>query len=275
MTLQCTAHVVTGLMILAASVAFGQAPAAPSGEPQEPEVSSEPPPSAEQLGFMIAIPVPEERKHVEKFEIPELAGARPATGSNLVAGRLPRPLVDYLVKAGAVSQKLSIFENGLVSVRVTGVGGEVRKKVILPEDALAEFRKWLNPSQLALAEPSDPGVSSSVSILRVYDDSGNVTERRFNPSTVNGAQLTRQKLLLEDLLQTIAEDREVTNSLANYRPAVGDRLIGDDRKIYEVTGLVKNGAIIELRSLSEPVTRYVSADDLPKQFVSARRKASH
>ena len=47
------------------------------------------------LGGAIAIPLTErDRKKLKKYEIPELADCRQAIGSQLIDGRLPKPLVD-------------------------------------------------------------------------------------------------------------------------------------------------------------------------------------
>jgi len=59
------------------------------------------------LGGAIAIPLPErERKKLAKYDIPELAGARQAIGSQRIDGRLPKPLVDYSVTGADIYQRL-------------------------------------------------------------------------------------------------------------------------------------------------------------------------
>ncbi|HEY8849553.1 MAG TPA: hypothetical protein VIO12_09685, partial [Thermoanaerobaculia bacterium] len=57
------------------------------------------------LGGAIAVPLPEaDRKRLEKYEIPELAGSRQALGSQLVGGELPKPIIDYIAKDANVQQ---------------------------------------------------------------------------------------------------------------------------------------------------------------------------
>src|SRR5438067_11751015 len=71
------------------------------------------------LGGAIATPLPEaERKKLQKYDLPELAGSTQALGSQLIDGTLPRPLVDYIVQDAKVQQRLSIFQGGLVVVDV-------------------------------------------------------------------------------------------------------------------------------------------------------------
>src|SRR5438067_3835846 len=83
----------------------------------------------------IAVPLPEaERKRLQKYEIPELAGSRQALGSQLIDGALPSPILDFIAVNANVEQRLSIFQGGLVVVSVTGAGGTIRQKVIIPKD---------------------------------------------------------------------------------------------------------------------------------------------
>src|SRR3954452_9773705 len=93
------------------------------------------------LGGAIAIPLPErERKKLAKYDIPELVGSHQAVGPQRIDGRLRKPLVDYSVTTSAVYQRISIFEGGLVVVEVRGGGGGlIRKKVIIPDDALHNY----------------------------------------------------------------------------------------------------------------------------------------
>ena len=78
-------------------------------------------------GTVIATPLPEkQRRQMKKLDIPELVGAKQALGSQLVDGRLPKPVLDYVVLDNNVEQRLSIFEKGLVVVHMTGAGGARR-----------------------------------------------------------------------------------------------------------------------------------------------------
>src|SRR5437763_1109672 len=80
------------------------------------------------LGGAIATPLPEaERKKLQKYDLPELAGSTQALGSQLIDGTLPRPLVDYIVQDAKVQQRLSIFQGGLVVVDVRSALGPIRK----------------------------------------------------------------------------------------------------------------------------------------------------
>src|SRR5436853_7261508 len=57
------------------------------------------------LGGAISVPLPEkERKRLQRYEIPELVGSRQALGSQLIDGRLRKPLLDYVTEQGPLHQ---------------------------------------------------------------------------------------------------------------------------------------------------------------------------
>ena len=228
------------------------------------------------LGGAIAIPLTErDRKKLKKYEIPELADCRQAIGSQRIDGRLPRPLVDYSMSTSAVYQRLSIFEGGLVVVESRGAGGPMRKKVIIPPDALAIYLRSVSTTALAavhgdeLNKPRD----TRRALLRVYDPKMNYVERQFDPMARMPKTLSDQVVLMQDLMRAIYLDRAVTNSVAGYMPNVGDQLVSDDKKIYKVTRVV-SGKIVELRCLSQPTTIYVDVKDLYNYFIGTPGAAS-
>ena len=223
------------------------------------------------IGFAIAIPTPEQREiDPEKYEIPELAGCMPGTGSHLVDGRLPRPIADYRVRMKDVSQRISIFENGLVAMEFSTGAGAVRKRVLLPDDALKVYRDHLSVKTLATV-PDDLmyDLTGDTALLRIYDDKGTYVERKFSASLIVPESLESLRATLNDLIRVMSEDREVTNPLAAYKPVVGDRLISEDRKTYEIKRLIDPGNILELRCEQEPVTIFVDVEDLHNYFVGS------
>lgn len=229
------------------------------------------------LGGAIAVPLPERyRKRLQRYEIPELVGSRQALGSQLIDGRLPRPLLDYSASEGPLQQRLSLFEGGLVviDVRNAGVGG-IHKKVLIPEDALRNYMKAISPASMRaitradLAAPRD----GRRAFLRVYDSSGTFEERSFDPMGTLPKRLADQVVPLEDLLRALYEDRAVTNTVAGYQPKAGDQLVGDDRKIYRVERVVE-GRLVELRCLSQPTRLYIAPKDLYLYFIGTPGAAS-
>jgi hypothetical protein len=228
------------------------------------------------LGGAIAVPLPErERKKLAKYDIPELAGSRQAIGSQRIDGRLPKPLVDYSAMTADIYQRLSIFEGGLVVVEVRGAGGTIRKKLIIPDDALKSYVHTISPAALAAVHDSELSKPRDTrrSLLRAYDAQQHFVERQFDPMATMPKELSDQIIPLQDLLRVIYQDRAVTNTVAGYMPKAGDQLVGDDKKIYKVVR-VMNDKVVELHCLSQPTVIYVDVKDLYNYFIGTPGAAS-
>lgn len=227
-------------------------------------------------GAAISTPVSErDQRRLKKYEMPELAGARQALGSQLIDGRLPKPLADYIAHDGTIEQRVSIFEGGLVVVKMTGAAS-IQKKVIIPPDALAQYLASVNAETMQRIDPRTlvAPEENQRSTLRVYAADGTFVERRFHPNRVLPKELNDQIAPLRDLLRAISEDRGVTTSIAGYEPKEGDELVADDHKTYRVMRVVGDAAaVVELRCLDlPPSTIYVSKKDLHLYFMGAKPK---
>lgn len=220
-------------------------------------------------GGAIAVPVPEaHRKELKKYELQELPGARQALGSQLIDGRLPKPLLDFVMREGAVQQRISMFEGGLVVVRMTGAA-TIYKKVLIPADALAAYLSTAraNPIDSFGRAALRPPEKERICTLRVYDDEGNHEETSFHPSGVLPKTLYDRIAPLQDLLRAISEDRTVTSSVAGYEPKPGDELVADDLRVFRVIRVVEPGGVVELKCLSDPTSIYVARKDLHQYFI--------
>ncbi len=221
------------------------------------------------LGGSIAVPIPEaHRRKLNRYEIPELAGSRQALGPQLIDGALPRPLVDYIAQDANVEQRLSIFEGGLVVINIRGSGGPIRKRVIIPDDALKNYLKTISPTALTMVDLTrlPTPKEDRQALLRVYSGPHQYVERAFDPTAALPKSMNDQVVPLRDLLRAISEDRTVTNTVAGYIPKPGDQLVGDDRKVYRVTRIL-DAQIVELRCMSQPTTIYVAVKDLYNYFI--------
>lgn len=223
------------------------------------------------LGGAIATPLPEEQaRKLRKYNIEELAGSKQAIGSQLIDGHLPRPLLDYHVVSTTVNQRISFFEHGLVVVRMSGAGGTIQKRVIIPEDAAKKYLALAAPDvvdHIGKGELREPQPNRGA-MLRVYRSADNTfVERNFDPAASQPKKLHDALMPLQDLLRAISEDRAVTSTLPNYDPKVGDELVADDRKTWRVERIIQNGDIIQLRCTSQPTLMYVSKKDLYNYFV--------
>ncbi|HXG59569.1 MAG TPA: hypothetical protein VNL91_11150 [Thermoanaerobaculia bacterium] len=221
------------------------------------------------LGGAIATPLTHtQQRRLKKYEIPELVGARQALGSQLIDGRLPRPLVDYYAANGGIEQRLSIFEGGLVVVTMNGAGATIRKRVILPADAVGTYLGALSFDALAdMARNARRPPEERRAFVRVYRGS-EYAEVAFDPAVVMDKRLHDGVFPLEDLLRAISEDRTVTNTVANYEPAVGDELVGDDSRTWRVKRIA--GDVIELECLGQPTVIYVARSELYNYFIGRR-----
>lgn len=221
------------------------------------------------LGGAISVPLSEaQKKQLKKYEIPELVGSRQALGSQLINGELPRPIVDYVIRDATIEQRLSIFQGGLVVINLRGAGGPIRKRVIIPTDALQTYLKKISATALAAVRPGEltrPREERNA-LLRIYTATGGYVERDYDPVAAPPKTLNDQIAPLDDLLRAITEDRTVTNTVADYMPKPGDHLVADDRKVYIVQRVI-DGQIVELRCTSQPTTMYVAVKDLYNYFV--------
>jgi hypothetical protein len=263
------------LLSVSAAAQTTQQPA-PAETPQQPQQRPPAPPTHDisqvdpaPLGGVIAVPLPEsERKRLKRYDIPELVGAQQALGSQLIDGELPRPLADYVVTNAGVIQRLSIFEHGLTVVHMQGTGGTMLKKLILPQDALAAYLKSAAPDVLRLvARDVTPPSDGRKSLLRIYRVDRSYAELAFDPAGAIPKPLGDEIRPLEDLLRAISEDRMVTNSVSGYEPKVGDELVGDDRKVWQVQRIIEDSGIVQLHCVGEPTIMYVAKKDLYNYFI--------
>jgi len=219
---------------------------------------------------VISTPIPTTRGW-KKYDIPDLAGAQQAVGSQLLDGRLRKPLIDFISSEGSVEQRISIFEGGLVVLNMTGAAS-MKKKVLIPPGALEEYIGVISPAALRKVDSHAlvPPERTHRSLLRVYDADGTYVERAFNPTRMLPKELDDQINPLRDLLRGISEDRTVTSTVAGYEPKAGDELVADDQKVYRVVRVTDGAGVVELKCLDAPTTIYVAKKDLYLYFVGAR-----
>jgi hypothetical protein len=247
------AIVVAMLPVIAVTSAFAQNPPDPGGA--------------------ISVPLPPtDKQDPKKYEIPELAGAVPADGSQLVDDRLPEPIADYVVRVGQHEQSLTLFSTGLVVIRMRGIDGGLLKKIVIPADALAEYRKHLTRAALEEIQPRSTSMAfdRDFELIRIYTGSTYV-ERRLAPNLILPAPVQLQRKILHDLFSAIAYDRDVSAPLVNYVPVIGDELVAEDQRVYLIKRII-DGRVVELVCRSEPTSMYVDARDLHLYFVAVRPK---
>ncbi|MBI2213321.1 MAG: hypothetical protein HYU52_06715 [Acidobacteria bacterium] len=257
-----TAHRIRRLLLAAAVVATAAVASASPTAAQQSPVPTE-------LGTAISIPTPDEHKlDTRNYNTAELNGAAPAIGSQLIDGRLPRPLLDYGSASSGSLQRISFFEGGLVVVHVQAGGARLRKRVVFPAGAIDVYLEMLSPEQMKMLATSDMGlaISKDTGFIRRYLPEGTPVGIEFSNSRVLPAEVQRLRTVLDDLVRILAEDREVTNPMIVYKPRLGDKLIGEDQKLYKVTAIKNEGTLLELTSTKEPITIFVATKDVFTHF---------
>jgi hypothetical protein len=239
-----------------------------------------PPPSSHRepsIGDAISVPLPNlSRRQRRRYEMPELSGAKSGNGSHLIDGSLPAPRIDYYSRTNQIVQRISIFSNGVVSITLEGAGANVRKKIVIPPDAVENYLNVVSESDLAsvAVETLRPPDEQHESFIRRSTADGFV-ERRFHTMSILPNALQQQRWVLEDLMRVLAEDRQISSPLVDYEPRLGDHLISDDAKTYVVTRLAQSptdGLIVELSCTREPVKIFVASKDLYNYFVAAKAR---
>lgn len=208
----------------------------------------------------------------DQSEIPELAGAQRAEGSQLVDGELPRPFVDYSVSMDGAEKKLSLFQSGLVVLTDETAGVTTRKRVTIPPDAVEAYRKVLTTKRLADVPKGIVIVTPTTmrETIRIWDQDGSYVERTIDPSMAVTTDLGRIRFLIQDLFRVIDEDREITNPMADYVPKAGDILIGEDLSMWKIERVDESNGFIVILSTAAPVTMYVPLKDLDTRFFGHR-----
>lgn len=228
-------------------------------------------PASRDLGGSIAVPIDPKAFNPRKYEIPELSGSLPGTGSHLNDGKLPRVIADYALTSGKIQQRITLFDGGLVAVHMTGAGGTIRKRVVIPVGAMKVYRDALSAEALSslprdlssMARDADRGR------LRIYRKDGSFAERIFPVSLILPTQMEQLRTVMNDLLRVVTQDRLVTNPMTTYKPVVGDRLLADNKKTYIVRRIGNEGEFIEVDCLQEPVKMFVAVKDLHNYFIAS------
>ena len=244
-----------------------------------PLLAQQPPPHGIDLvdpapaGGAIATPLPEKQaRRLKKYDIPELAGARQALGSQLINGARPRPMIDYVTTDSKIRERISFFEGGLVVIDVTGGGATIRKRLLLPDDAFKNYTTAITAARLGAIHAGElsPPRDGRRAALRVYDAPGHFVEREYDPMSTPPKTLSDQVVPMQDLLRAIYQDRDVTNSVSNYAPKEGDELVGDDSRVWRVKRVIEE-KIVVLECTTQPMSMYVDIHDLHNYFIGKPR----
>lgn len=204
---------------------------------------------------------PDDMPKPEEDEDPELIGAERA---GTLPGTLPEVLFEYVLSVGTTFQRISVFDNGIASVHVVGVGdSDIRRRVLLPPEKIDDLQK-IGDFDPAILDPFT-SEADDYALFRIFRK-GKVVERRVGAVSILPQEVELFRRALGDVLQAIADDIRVANPLRGYVAKKGDKLIGHDRRLYEVTAILNQGTIVEVTSTVKPMRFYVSAEMLHQLF---------
>lgn len=203
----------------------------------------------------------------EPFDIPELYGSTVFARGQ--ATRLPALLAEYAVTAGAVYERISLFDNGVASIHIAGRDRDIKKQLVVSEESLRIYREEVARLPMSDLPKTEFRPTGNFARLRIGRN-GTVEERLFIAGTVLPRQIETFRQLLTDLLDAITQDQQITNPITTYKPAVGDKLISEDNKMYEVKRILQEGTIVEVELVGKSTKMYVPTELLPKLFIDAR-----
>lgn len=221
----------------------------------------------------IAIPIDLREVDLKKYDVVELAGASAPTDLLDEDGNLPRSIVDYSSRMGEVSDRMTLFDNGIISLELRSPAGRISKKLRVPEDAVAVYAEFFKGDGLASFRPLDAGQAHDRVVLRLRTSDGTPVEKSFPATAVLPEEVERYRRVLQDMIRVLAEDREITNPISTYDPKVGEFLLTDDRKMWKITRLIDGGDVLELVATDDPLRRYVQKKDLYLYFIGSKPAA--
>lgn len=207
--------------------------------------------------------------------VPELAGAERVTGSLLVDGHLPAPWLDYIIDLGGDrSQKLTIYQNGLVTLGTRFGDRSSLKKVLFPPGAIAIYKEHLDGKLLESIDEQPLIVTPTKlrELIRIYDDEGRHVERKFDPSLYLPSNLEGARALLQDLSRVIIEDNELTNPMVDYVPQRDDRLLDEQMDAWVILQVVNDH--LEVQKENSPLRVWLKIEQLDEQFINWSRPAA-
>jgi hypothetical protein len=152
------------------------------------------------------------------------------------------------------------WQNGELSMRLAELGG----------DEVEAYVRRLAECDLSKVRESPGGVAGEwVERCEIFLNLPGATPRRLAFGRLDTHPLAFADLLriAEELAQRALESPVAGGLPASYVPRAGDLLLRADQIEFEVVGPTADGNGIELRGRIQPLTLYLSNDDLRRQFV--------
>lgn len=188
------------------------------------------------------------------------------------------PSVEYLRRDCSSElgrNEITLFANGTVRWREWREDELTMRLTELGRDEVEAFVRRLSLHGLADLREAPGGVAGEW--MERCELTLSLPERP--PRTVRYGRLDTHPLALADLLRIAEElaDRARSSPVAgglpaDYVPRFGDLLLRADEIEFEVVGRTADGHGFEVRGKVQPLSMYLTLDDLRRQFVSVLRR---
>ncbi len=165
---------------------------------------------------------------------------------------------------------MTLFENGTIRWREWQGEKLSMRLAELGRDEVAAYVRRLAGCELSEVRESPGGVAGEwVERCEITLSLSEAQPRQFRYGRLDTHPLALADLLriAEELAQRALASPASGGLPANYEPRTGDLLLRVDEVEFEVMGRTVDGRGIELRGKVQPLTLYLSLDDLRRQFV--------
>lgn len=171
--------------------------------------------------------------------------------------------------------EVTLFANGTIRWREWLDGKMTMRLAEVGRDEVAAYQRRLEGFDLSQVRESPGGVAGEwVERCEVALDLPGVEPRQFRFGRLDTHPLALADLLrlAEELAQRALSAPVAGGLPADYLPRFGDLLLRVDEIEFEVVGRTADGQGIEVRGKVQPLSMYLTLDELRTQFVRILRR---
>jgi hypothetical protein len=171
--------------------------------------------------------------------------------------------------------EVTLFANGTIRWREWHDGKMSMRLAEVGRDEVEAYRRRLEAFDLSEVRESPGGVSGEwVERCELALDLPGSTPRQFRFGRLDTHPLALADLLrlAEELAQRALASPVAGGLPADYLPRYGDLLLRVDDIEFEVVGRTADGQGIEVRGKVQPLSMYLTIDELRQQFVRILRR---
>lgn len=204
---------------------------------------------------------------VQEVPVREETEARPTQED--LRGRL---LVHYDCASEIDRRAVSLFANGTIRLRTEGLGERSVRLAELSPDELRGFVNRLSQEDLSETDaetlsPEGEWLERCKLELTLLDQ----PVQRFELDRYGSLSLALSRVLavVRELDERVERDSPADRHLpAGYAPKTGDVLERRDGELFRVQGYTVDKLGVELTGVEQPLTLYLTSDELQREFVA-------